>query len=66
MAKPANKKEAPKALYGVFRDGKRVYLPPKDAPGVDLEQANRLCEHLPGSVTVCVYDPEDNIGQAAE
>ena len=67
MARPQIRKgkEEPKALYGVFRDGKRVYLPPKHAVGVEKEAALLIAAHLPGAEIVCVFDPEDDIGQAA-
>ena len=58
-------KEEPKPLYGIFRDGKRVYLPPKRAVGVEKEAALLIAAHLPGAEIVCVFDPEEEIGEAA-
>ena len=64
MAGP-KKKEEPKALYSVYRNGRRVYLPPRDKVGVELERAKQLQAGLPGSEIVCLYDPEREDAQAA-
>jgi hypothetical protein len=61
----AKKKDLPKALYGVYRNGLRVYLPPKGVIGVELERAKQLQAGLPGSEIVCLYDPEREDAQAA-
>ena len=67
MARPLVKKgkEKPEALYGVYRNGVRVYLPPKGQLGVDLRRAEVIAAGLPGSEIVCVFDPEEEHGQAA-
>ena len=49
----------PTPLYGVFRDGRRVYLPPRDLPGVPEEEARRMADSLPGAEVIRIYDPED-------
>lgn len=48
------------ALFAVFRDGRRVYLPPRSAPGVQREEAERLARQLGDEAEVIrIYDPED-------
>ena len=46
-------------LYGIFRDGRRVYLPPKDRPGVPEDEANRIADRLDGAEVIELYNPED-------
>ena len=67
MARPlVNKgKQKPEPLYAVYRNGVRVYLPPKGQVGVDLRRAEVIAAGLPGSEIVCVFDPEEEHGQAA-
>lgn len=67
MARPLVKKgkEKLEPLYGVYRNGLRVYLPPKGQVGVDLRRAEVIAAGLPGSEIVCVFDPEEEHGQAA-
>ena len=49
----------PTPLFGIFRDGRRVYLPPKDLPGVPEDEARRMADNLPGAEVILIYDPED-------
>jgi hypothetical protein len=49
----------PTPLFGIFRDGKRVYLPPRDLPGVPEDEANRMADNVPGAEVIPIYDPED-------
>lgn len=67
MARPPAKKgkQKPEALYGVYRNGVRVYLPPKGQVGIDRRRAEVVSAGLPGSEIVCVFDPEEEHGQAA-
>ena len=51
--------EPDEPLFGVFRNGRPVYLPPKDRLGVDLAEATRLSAALPGSYVKQVAGPED-------
>ena len=47
-------------LFGVFRDGRRVYLPPANAPGVERDEAERLARGLGnGAEVVEVFTPPD-------
>ena len=45
-------------LFGIFRDGRRVYLPPADAPGIPEDEARRVAESVGGEV-VELWNPED-------
>ena len=45
-------------LFGIFRDGRRVYLPPAHAPGVPEDEANRMAENVGGEV-IELWNPED-------
>lgn len=36
----------PEPLYAVHRNGRRVYLPPVDAPGIKRDEADRLVRQL--------------------
>lgn len=49
----------PTPLFGIFRDGRRVYLPPRDLPGVPEDKARRMAENVKGAEIIQVYDPED-------
>lgn len=62
MARPqiGKKKEEPRALYGVYRNGKRIYLPPRHQVGIDLERAKQVAAALPDAEIVCLYDPEQD------
>ena len=46
-------------LFGIFRDGRRVYLPPRDFPGIPEDEATRIADRLPGAEVIKLYDPED-------
>lgn len=48
----------PTPLYGIFRDGRRVYLPPRDLPGLRLEEAEQIASGLRGVEVIRIYDPE--------
>jgi len=56
---PEPEPEYGEPLYGVFSNGRRVYLPPKDRPGLPFEQAERLAAVLPGGYIVQVAGPEE-------
>jgi len=45
-------------LFGIFRDGRRVYLPPADAPGIPEDEARRVAENVGGEV-IQLWDPQD-------
>jgi len=45
-------------LFGIFRDGKRVYLPPANAPGIPEDEARRMAENVGGEV-IELWNPED-------
>ena len=45
-------------LFGIFRDGRRVYLPPANAPGIPEDEARRMAENVGGEV-VELWNPED-------
>ena len=62
MARPLVKrgKEKPEPLYGVYRNGKRIYLPPRHQVGIDLERAKQVAAALPDAEIVCLYDPEQD------
>lgn len=49
----------PTPLFGIFRDGRRVYLPPRDLPGLPEDEARRMADNLPGAEVISIYDPED-------
>lgn len=36
----------PEPLYAVYRNGRRVYLPPVDTPGIKRDEADRLVRQL--------------------
>lgn len=49
----------PTPLFGIFRDGRRVYLPPHDLPGIPEDEARRIADGLIGGAEVIqIYDPD--------
>lgn len=49
----------PTPLFGIFRDGRRVYLPPRDLPGIPEDEARRIADGLIGGAEVIqIYDPD--------
>lgn len=50
-------------LFGVFQDGRRVYLPPSGRPGIPLDEAKRIAGGLDGATVVQVWTPDP--GEAA-
>lgn len=48
----------PTPLFGIFRDGRRVYLPPRDLPGIPEDEARRISEGLHGAEVIQIYDPD--------
>ena len=46
-------------LFGIFRDGRRVYLPPREHPGIPEDEATRIAGNLEGAEVIKLYDPED-------
>ena len=49
----------PTPLYGILRDGRRIYLPPRDLPGIPEAEAERIAAELPGAEVFQLYSPED-------
>jgi hypothetical protein len=45
-------------LFGIFRDGRRVYLPPRDLPGIPEDEARRMADGVSGEV-IELWNPED-------
>ncbi len=54
--KPKKPEDVP--LFAVYRNGRRVYLPPTEKPGVPLEEAERIAAFWTDATAVQVYEPE--------